>query len=137
MKQITIILMMLLLGNSICDAQGFGKAAVSAAKCMPVNKAMVATQVARGYSIQEKQRKQMMQQIITRRIPPVAHINPANLVNVKPIPAAQKVKLPLPTPKLRVINMPDMKALLSVPALDSLSKAIPSDSIIVNKNEDK
>ena len=79
----------------------------------------------------------MIQQIITRRIPPAAHINPATLVNVKPIPAVQKVKLPLPTPKLRDINMPDMKALLSATALDSLSKAIPSDSIIVNTNDEK
>ncbi len=134
MRQIAITIMMLLFSVSICDAQGLGKAAASAARGVRVNKAMVAAQAVRGYSIQERQRQQNLQKLIKRSIPPIVNIDPAVFTSIKPIPAATQ-KVQLPSPQLRVMNTPDMKKLLSVPSLDSLSKVIPSDTTIINMNK--
>lgn len=133
MKQILISILVLFLSASTCNAQGFAKAARSVSKCIGANKAIIGANVVRGYSIQEQQRRQIVQNVARQTLQSTSLLNPATVTDAK-CKAAKKTSALLISPRVHdVTKLP--KGILKndstlIPILPTISTDTKS---VVNK----
>lgn len=93
MKQILISTFVLFFSASTCNAQGFVKAARSVSKCIGANKSIIGANAVRGFSIQDKQRRQIAQSVARQTLQSTSHLNVAAVANTSTIVANKKSAL--------------------------------------------
>ena len=93
MKQILIIILVLILSASTCNAQVFRKVVTSVTKCISANKAIIGVNVVRGYSIQEQRRHQIAQNAAHHAHQSTSSLNSVEVANAISVAAIKPSKL--------------------------------------------
>lgn len=134
MKQILISILVLFFSASTCNAQGFAKAARSVYKCLGANKAIVGANVVRGYSIQEQQRRQIVQNVARQALQSTSHLNSIAVTNAR-FAAANKTSALLISPRLHDVTKLSKGILQNDSILIPILPTMPTDTTSV-VNED-
>ena len=134
MKQFFISILVLFFSTSICNAQGYAKAARSISKCIGVNKAIIGANAVRGYSIQEQQRRQITQNVARQTLQSTSRLNSVALTNVR-CAAANKTSALFVSPRLNDVTKLPKKILQNDSILIPILPTIPTDTTsVVNES---
>ena len=134
MKQFFISILVLFFSTSICNAQGYAKAARSMSKCIGVNKAIIGANAVRGYSIQEQQRRQITQNVARQTLQSTSRLNSVALTNVR-CAAANKTSALFVSPRLNDVTKLPKKILQNDSILIPILPTIPTDTTsVVNES---
>ena len=137
MKQFLISILVLFFSTSTCNAQGFAKAARSVSKCIGANKAIIGANAVRGYSIQEKQRRQIAQNVAHQTLQSTSHLNSVAVTNAR-CSAANKTSALLASPRLHDVTKLPKGILQNDSILIPILPTMPTDTTsVVNENNHK
>ena len=103
MKQFLISVLVLFFSASTCNAQGFAKAARSVSKCIGANKAIIGANAVKGYTIQERQMRQIAHNVARQALQSTSHLNVATVANTSIVVANKTSALPV-SPRLHDVT---------------------------------
>ena len=130
MKQFLIFILVLFFSTSTCNAQGFAKAARSVSKCIGANKVIIGANAVRGYSIQEKQRRQIAQNVARQTLQSTSHLNSIAVTNAR-CAAANKMSALLVSPRLHDVTILPKEMLRNDSILIPILPTMPKDTASV------